>query len=178
MSRIIEAKVRLQYEVNMSCFIGQGIQSATQMTGAILQGIGAKKNRKKYDKLANGIQKKKADLQSMYKQKLATNYTSTAEGANAVRTMQNQAEQASKQGMNSAIRTGASPEAQVAAAGAMQQANANAISGMAAQGTARQDSIEKDMQSQVDALDNQYNDMKLKQIDASNAAWGSLASQQ
>ena len=154
---------------------GAAIQSGTQMLGAAIQGIGAAKNKKKYDKLAEGIRQKKSDLQSMYKEKMSTNYTNTAEGANAVRTMQNQAEKASKQGMNSAIRTGGSPEAAVAAAGAMQEANAGAISNMAAQGTARQDAIQDQMLAQTDALDNQVNDMKLKQIDLSNQAFAALA---
>lgn len=159
----------------MRFFIGQAIQAGTQMLGAAIQGIGAAANKKKYDKLAQGIQRRKSDLQSMYKEQMATPYMATAAGANAARMMQNQAEKASKQGLNSAIRTGGSPEAAVAAAGAMQQANADAISNMAAQDTARQDALRNEMQSQVNALDDQHNNMKLKQIDASNQAFASLA---
>ena len=167
---------------NMRFFIGgmgqaagAAIQAGTQMLGAAIQGIGAAVNKKKTDKLIKGVARRKSDLQSMYKERMATNYTNTAEGANAVRMMQNQAEKASKQGMNSAIRTGGSPEAAVAAAGAMQEANAGAISNMAAQGTARQDTLQNQMQSQVDALDNQMLDMRQKQIDQSQAAFSALA---
>lgn len=156
-------------------FIGQAIQAAQAITGAVVQGIGAAKNRKKYDALADNITQKKTDLQSMYKQQMATPYTSTAEGANAQRMMRQQAEQASRAASNSAIRTGTSAEAQVAQAAAAQEANANAIGNMAAQGTARQDALRNEMQGQVNALDDQYNNMKLKQIDASNAAYAALA---
>lgn len=173
---VIEHEIRrMMTNPHMRFFIGQAIQAGTQMLGAAIQGIGAAKNKKEYDKLAEGIKNKKSDLQSMYKEQMATPYTNTAEGANAVRTIQNQAEKSAKQGMNSAIRTGGSPEAAVAAAGAMQEANAGAISGMAAQGTARQDNLRNQMLAQTDALDNQVNDMKLKQIDASNAAFSALA---
>lgn len=156
-------------------FIGAAIQAGTKMTGAILGAVGTAVNNKKLDSLNDDLAARKSDLQSMYAQQLATPYTSTAEGANAVRRMQQSADKAARSATNSAIRTGGSPEAQVAQAAAMQEANANAAAGLAAQGTARQDATRQQMISQVGALDDQINANKIKQIDASNQAWGALA---
>ena len=159
-------------------FIGQAIQAATQITGAALQAAGAAKTAKDYDKMADDLKTRKTDLQSMYKEQMSTPYTSTAEGANAQRQMQAQADKAARAATNSAIRTGGSAEAQVAAAAAAQEANANAIGNMAAQGTARQDAMRNEMMGQVNALDSQIDGMRLKKIDNTNAAFASLASQQ
>ena len=155
--------------------VGQALGAAMQVAGTVTQAIGAAKNNKKYGKIAQGIRQRRGDLASMYKEKLATPYTQTAEGANAARMMRDQADKNARSQTNSAIRTGASPEAVVAAAGASQAANAQAIGSMAAQGTARQDNMRQDMISQLSALDNQYDQMRLKQIQASNEAYANLA---
>lgn len=155
--------------------VGQALGAAMQVAGTVTQAIGAAKNNKKYGKIAQGIRQRRGDLASMYKENLATPYTQTAEGANAARMMRDQADKNARSQTNSAIRTGASPEAVVAAAGASQAANAQAIGSMAAQGTARQDNMRQDMISQLSALDNQYDQMRLKQIQASNEAYANLA---
>lgn len=155
--------------------VGQAIGAAMQVAGTITQAVGAAKNQKKYDKLAEGLQQRRGDLASMYREKLATPYTQTAEGANAMRNMRDQADKNARLQMNSAIRTGASPEATVAAAGASQAANAQAVGSVAAQGTARQDNMQQNMISQLSALDNQYDQMRLNQIQASNEAYANLA---
>ena len=155
--------------------VGGIVGAGLQLGGTIAQAVGAAKNQKKYDKLAEGLQQRRGDLASMYREKLATPYTQTAEGANAMRNMRDQADKNARSQMNSAIRTGASPEATVAAAGASQAANAQAIGNMAAQGTARQDNMQQNMISQLSALDNQYDQMRLNQIQASNEAYANLA---
>lgn len=155
--------------------VGQAIGAAMQVAGTVTQAVGAAKNQKKYDKLAEGLQQRRGDLASMYKEKLATPYTQTAEGANAMRNMRDQADKNARLQMNSAIRSGGTAEAAVAAAGASQAANAQAIGDMAAQGTARQDNMQQNMISQLSALDNQYDQMRLNQIQASNEAYANLA---
>ena len=155
--------------------VGGIVGAGLQLGGTIAQAVGAKRNNRRYGKIAQGIRQRRGDLASMYKEKLATPYTQTAEGANAARMMRDQADKNARSQMNSAIRTGASPEAAVAAAGASQAANAQAIGNMAAQGTARQDDMQQNMISQLSALDNQYDQMRLKQIQASNEAYANLA---
>ena len=155
--------------------VGGIVGAGLQLGGTIAQAVGAAKNQKKYDKLAEGLQQRRGDLASMYREKLATPYTQTAEGANAMRNMRDQADKNARLQMNSAIRTGASPEATVAAAGASQAANAQAVGSVAAQGTARQDNMQQNMISQLSALDNQYDQMRLNQIQASNEAYANLA---
>lgn len=168
-------KTGLGRTMGIRTIVGQAIGAAMQIAGTVGQAIGAAKNQKKYDKLAEGLRQRRGDLASMYKEKLATPYTQTAEGANAMRIMRDQADKNIRSQMNSAIRTGASPEAIVAAAGASQAANAQAIGDMAAQGTARQDNMQQNMISQLSALDNQYDQMRLNQIQASNEAYANLA---
>lgn len=168
-------KTGLGRMMGIRTIVGQAVGAAMQIAGTVTQAVGAAKNQKKYDKLAKGVQQRKGDLASMYREKLATPYTQTAEGANAMRVMRDTADKNARSQMNSAIRTGASPEAAVAAAGASQAANAQAVGNMAAQGTARQDNMQQNMISQLSALDNQYDQMRLNQIQASNEAYANLA---
>lgn len=192
-------------------FIGQAIQAAGAITGAVAQGIGAAQNNKKMDGMISDIQShgnkndssyanlintndsKKNDLQSMYKNLMNTSWDNTAEGANAKRQMQQQAAKSAKSAANAAIRSGGTIESALAQAGAMQEANANAIANMAAKSTARQDALRMEAQNAINAMDdkiydmsvarmnagdtsfNQSMGMKMNQINASNAAWGALA---
>ena len=164
------------FNPDIQFFIGQAIQSATKMTGAALGAIGTAVNNKKYNKINDSLASRKQSLTSIYRQQMAQPYTSTAAGANAARQMQQGADKAARAAGNRAIRTGQSAEAQVAAASAMQEANANAIANLAAQGTSRQDALQQQMLAQTSALDDQINANKVSQIQASNQAWGALAS--
>ena len=169
-------KPKLGLNLDSGGWIGSAIQAGGSILGAALQGIGTAANRKKYDRIAEGIKNRRESLASKYREVLSTPYTQTAEGANAARRLEAQAEENARRLENSAIRTGASPETVVSVAGANQAATADGLGRMAAAGTQRQDNLRQQMIGQLSALDNQYDKVKLDQINASNQAWAGLAS--
>lgn len=155
--------------------VGQAIGAGLQLAGMVTQAVGAAKNRKKYDRIADGIRRRRESLASKYREQLATPYTQTAEGANMLREMRDAADANARRMESSAVRTGASPEAVAAQAGASQAATAEAAGRMAAAGTRRQDNLRQQMIGQLSALDSQYDQMRLNQIQASNEAYANLA---
>ena len=169
-------KPKLGFNLGSGDWIGTAIQAGGSILGAALQAAGTAVNRKKYDMIANGVRRRRESLASKYREQLATPYTQTAEGSNMLREMRDAADANARRMANSAVRTGASPEAVAAQAGASQAATAEAAGRMAAAGTRRQDNLRQQMIGQLSALDNQYDKLKLDQINASNQAWASLAS--
>ena len=155
--------------------VGQAVGAAMQIAGTVTQAVRAANNRRKYDRIAEGIRRRRESLASKYREQLATPYTQTAEGANMLREMRDAADANARRMENSAIRTGASPEAVAAQAGASQAATAEAAGNLAAAGTRRQDNLRQQMIGQLSALDNQYDQMRLNQIQASNEAYANLA---
>lgn len=170
----INTMERIYREPFARFFIGAAIQAGTKMLGSAMAMIGAKVNGDKMDKVTQGVEARKNELESEYRE--LENGGPTAAEVNASRQMQKQAEASAKAAKDNAIRGGSgSAEAAIGTATALQESNAGAMADMAAASTARKDALRQSRIQQVGALDDQITQQKMSRIQQSQEAFSSLA---
>lgn len=133
--------------------IGTAIGALSGIAGGITNAINNKKEQKIIDE-------KKETLTDWYNNEMATDYVDTDAAKSTLSLLRKQNKEVSDSLNNSMFKRGVSDEAKVALSSSLNDSYADAVSAMAGQDDAHKSSIQKQYDSQLNALENKESTLK------------------
>ena len=141
--------------------------------GSLIGGIRARKQTKEAEK---EIRAEREKNRRWYEQQRNTNYLDTQEARSVLSSLRKQSEKQQEAMNNNLVRSGASDEAKVAAASALNQSYSDNVNRLAGIGTRYQDNIRREFQTREDAYNNALSNIRYGKANAASA-WGDIASE-
>ncbi|MDE5944561.1 MAG: hypothetical protein K2G93_03125 [Rikenella sp.] len=152
--------------------IGAAIGAGVSALGTLFSGLSARKQAQKAEKQL--LQRKDA-LNKEYAHDKNTNYLDTESARSTLALLRRQNQRQQEALNNNAVKSGASDEAKVAAAGRLNDSYADAVSQIAGMGTEYKQRLKENYQNRADSLDDALLNVQMGKAQATNEMIGQFA---
>lgn len=152
--------------------IGAAIGAGVSALGTLFSGLSARRQARKAERQ---LEQRKEALDKEYAHDKNTNYLDTESARSTLALLRRQNQRQQEALNNNAVKSGASDEAKVAAAGRLNESYADAVSQIAGMGTEYKQRLKENYQSRSDALDDALLNVKLQKAQATNDMIGQFA---
>ncbi len=147
------------------------IGTAAAAIGSLVSGIKARNQARKAEQQ---LQERRDALQKEYAQENNTDYLDTETARSTLALLRRQNKRAQEALSNNAVKSGASEEANVAAAARQNENYANAVSRIAGMGTQYKQRLKENYQQRLDSLDNSIHNTQLNKAQATSDMIGGI----
>lgn len=128
------------------------LAAISTIAGLLLNAYSQQQSAKATGEAQGRLNKRISDLDAWYSTESAKDYTQTEEGQSSMKRLESQMKKALESQTGSAVRTGATPESQVALKGELQEKYGEAVSRLSGLSTQRKEGVRRDYTSQMNQL--------------------------